>query len=541
MSNNDKNANTISSVYAELITAQSLDEIEKQLLSIVPQLKQFGKDTAPYIARRIKALDRDELEKLYEVIPALDLQELNETLTTIVEEQIIPLDIKLKLFEIASQLGCSLDDDFLNHLHAAEEIYVQLGSYLKSAQEDDYARALSLKEEFFSLPHSLKLSILIEMEDEYGPQADGFLVNIIGEEDKLDAEIIDRLNKRTNIDAANALQRIVDTCESKVTVKSAKRALYVLKEKGIVPDAVEEEETTTSAISLSENEDPDRAYASSFDSFGGRLVMLTFPAMSRILVCQGSIDEAKGLVHFNANEMPRKRFREFFRELKERVANRAYSTLGEIDPVHCRWLFQRAYEKTVTAGKLIPSEFKSVRYRLKINAEYDPQKHYSDIVESDKSKLMLYENNADDIFALQEVGVWIIQKEKLFPYVKRYVDLAESKFIVNDEQRREQLDEAVVKYAREYFTEARVETILHRLRETALVLQGLNRKEVASAVFTLAESIENHADLSPHPFFISFMIRSIIGAIQAITQQQQGAQQVDDNETEGGEGSSIIT
>jgi len=549
MTKNSSGAETISSLYSQLITEQTVEQIEADSFSIVSQLKHFGNEATEYISLRLKKAEREELEKIFLLLSTIDKPELSEPLTHLVEERILPLDLKVKVFEVMSELGFSLDDDFLDQLHAAEEIYVQLGSYLKSAGEDDYARALSLKEEFFSLPESLKLAILIEMQDEYGKKSDGFLVNLVGEDDALDQRIITSLSNRETVESATVLQRIVDTSENKKTVKAAKRALYILGEKGVEPEIIAAE---TSASEESEadaiEEDHDRAWASSFDSFGGRLVLLTMPSMSRLMVCQASLDEHKGLVHFAAMEMPKKRFRQFFKDLKERVQTRAHGSLGEIDPTHCRWLLQRAYDRCQEAGQLVPGDFKSLRYRLKLQGEHEAVTFYATQVESDKSKRMLYDKNADDIFEIQEIGSWIIKKELLFPFVKRYIDLAESKLIVNEEQRQEQLDNAIDKYTREYFTEERVAATLHRLRETSLVLKGLNRAEDAASAITLADSIEGHADLGPHPFFTSYMLRSIIGTIQAITQQQmmnamqqqEGAHASADEEPDAGNGESKI-
>lgn len=527
MSTSDSHSNTISSVYEELIKQRSAEEIESNLISTVSRLKQFGKETTGYLARKLKSAGQEELEKIFIILPEYDAPQLSDALTHIVEERIVPLDIKLKVFEVMSQLGYSLDDEFLKQLHAAEELYVQLSSYLRSAEEDDYARALSLKEEFFSLPRALKLSVIMETDQRFGEGAKAFLVNLVGEDAEVDSDIIEIVSKGQDVASANVLQRIVESSANKATVKKAKRALYVLKEKGVEPEAVEEElESASRGIDFAESEDPEKAYASSFDSFGGRLALLVMPGMSRLMVCQASIDEKKGLVHFAAMEMPRRKFKEFFKDIREKVQQQTHTSLGEISPDHCRWMLEQAYKQTVSGGGLVPGDFKSLRYRLKLPEGYDPQKTYSEELTADKSKRMLFDKNADDIFQLVEVGIWMIEREQLFPYVKRYIDLAESKLIVSDEQRQEQLDVAVEKYAREYFDEGKIRLFADRMWETALVLSGQNRKEDAGSVVALAESIENHADLSIHPFFKSFMIRSIIGTIQALTaQQQQNAQE----------------
>lgn len=526
MGQNDNTEKKIPDVYASLLaTLSGGRDDERTARQIAMELGSFGKEGAEFIARRLKTAGEEELRSLLPVVRHMEHPEIGEGLTEVVVNRVLPLDLKRDYFEVMAELGHSVEGKFLSLLQEADELYLQVSAQLR-AGEEGLERSRALAGDFLALPPVLRFSFVQELFTDEVPGTGGFLAALAGKDGALDDFLADQLREHEAADGIAALQIIADSSPDKEAARKARKALYVMKEKGVVESGAPVEVETAAARPAAREETRseeggEEAFVTPFDSFGTRIVLVAIPTLGGMLVCQGTVDELRGLMRFSAAETPRKRYRDFLKELREQVKNQGLSTLVKIDGEHARWLLQEAYRITQSRGALIPESYKALRYRLKPGDGYDPARAWSrvgEVTEADRRGLA---GREDELFAILEVAMWMIERDLLLPFTRRYMEQADSPLVLEEHQRRARIHEIAGVFAGEYFDGPRLERMIVRARETAYLVLQMGRRAEALRLATLAATLPEHRADKPHPFLASFMLRSIIGTLQAFAREEE--------------------
>jgi hypothetical protein len=481
------------------------------------ELGRFGLEADRFIRRKLEEAGPEELRTVLSLVRHFDNTDIGEGLRELIESRAVPLSLKLECFEVMTELGHSLGGDLLEQLHEAEETYHQLATQLRKGGEGSSRRIQALADDVMALPARLRLSFLMQLQEEWTDQALPFVRSVAGRDSEVDSLLINAISGTESPEAAEALLRIAEG-SSKEAARKARRALYRLRQKGLVSE--EEDEGKREETAVSEEE---QAFASNIDTFGSRLIVLAVPGLREILACQGTINDEAGLVGFSAAEMPRKSYRGYLKELREEVERDEFSSLVQIDSAHCRWLLEQAYQQSQRTGTLIPESYKSLRYRLKAPEGYNPRSITSSLLEPSGEGVRFVASMLEEVFAMPEVGIWMIEKGKLIPYAQRYIEMAESKLVLNEQQRRARLEDALSDFTAEYFSEesGRLEQMVRRLEETAYILSRKGQSEKARLLAGLAKDVEGSSFLQPHIFLQNFMMRSIAGTIQALQEEEK--------------------
>jgi hypothetical protein len=517
MSKND-GKKKIADTYAELVTAIPLEQLDEEKATLAArEMNHFGLECNLFIDRKLKTAEPAELRSLLKVVQHLDHPEIGEGLASVVVDRVVPLDLKVEFFEVMAQLGESVDSEFLQQMQEADELYFQVSSYV-NRNDAALAQKSSLVDQFRSLTKTLKLSFLDQINTELGEKALSFLLMVAEADDETAMMLIDLIAKYETEESARILLQIAKSSSNKEAVKKAKKAAYVLKEKGIEIDDVPEPEEV---IVRDEKEEGEEAYATSFDSFGSRLLVLAQPALNRFLVCKASVDEKKGLLHFSATEMPRKALRDFLREMRDQIREQGVHTVAEIDAVHCRYLIQQAHDVNVANSTLIPEAYKRIKYRIKADENYDPQAFYTAQVPVTDDDLLRLRNIEEKLFAIQEISLWMVERDKLMVYTQRYMQMAETDIVLEEPAPKARLDEIVDGFADEYFDAEKVEKVQKRLLEMAYLLKMRGKKDEATQAAAMSKSLQDETTWKGNAFLRTFMLRSIIGTIQALMAEER--------------------
>jgi hypothetical protein len=518
MSKNKKKTISIAVVYSEWrkeIGGRAITPDEAA--AAAGRLKQFGLEGNRLINDKLKSAPVEDLRLILALARHFNVQEIEEGLLEVITKRSLPLALKLECFELMTDLGVSLESDLLHQLQEAEEIYQQLSAHL--GRQDDKGRelSLSLAEDLMKLPSGLKLSLLSQLKEEWGERAIPLAAAITGRDPEVDALALEIISAGESPEAVEALDKIAQG-DAKDAARQARKALYKLRQRGLI--AAEEEEQRAEPAA---GEQGEQAFASNIDTFGSRLLLLAISGMREILVCQGSVDEDRGLLRFSAAEMHRKAWREFLKDLRGQIEADRYSSLVEIDPNHCRWLFEQAYKRAQKKGTLIPERFKGLRYRLKAPESYIQSAFLQKHVQVSDDQVRSVTAKLGDVFAIPEVAIWMVDREALLPYSRRYVEMAESKLVLNEQQRQSRLEGALSDFAAEYFSEesGRLELMVGRLEETAYLLAAQDRIDEARLTAALARDVAGSSFLQPHQFLRHFMLRSIIGTLHALQEEDK--------------------
>ncbi len=493
------------------------------------ELRGFGRECDRFINRKLKTAPPGELKLLLSLARHLEDAQVGEGLEEVLLRRTVPLALKLECFEVMAETGHAVDEAFLKQLQEIEEILVQLGSLLSAGDEESLLRGLALADDFNAMPAALKLPFLRELWEQCGHGALPFLVRVAGRDGETDQLIIDLISEEESEEAVAALRGIAERGSGgdKETIKRARRALYRLRERGMVL-AVEEERAD---ISVAADELGEQAYSTAIDTFGGRLLVLAVPSLVDILVCHGGVDDSGGLLDFTAAEMSRGQFRKHLKGLREEIeasgGGDRTSTLYQIDPDRCRWLLEEAYILSLEVGALIPEQYKALRYRLRPPDGYDPAAALGRSMQVGEDDVRSVSSRVEEIFSVPEVGIWMVDRETLLPFVNRFLELADSKLVLDEQQRRQRLDDALAEFTSEYFDGGRLARMSRRLQETAYLLSlggeregRAGRMDEAVRLAALAADITGSSFLKPHPFLVAFMTRSVLGIIHALRKEE---------------------
>ena len=518
--NDSKQNNEVKKFYYEVIESQSTTQLDEDAARKAGLgLAAFGQEGFNLAVDRLKKAEAEELRKLLAVIKYCEFRGLDDAMIQVVTTRVLPLDLKVDFFKEMSLMGISLEAEFLQKLHHADELYLQLSGQLKSGTDNALLRSLELVEDFHQLPTNLKSSFLLELE-ELMPRALPFCIATLGQDEAIDLAVLDIIVK---LDAELAAETLVDisTMElPKPVIKKVKKELFRLKEKGVeIPEKKVEKEEVEIVDS------GEIAFATTMDSFGARLLLLAIPSLKGYLACQAACDDAKGILRFSAVEMPRKQFREFLKEFKEQVKERGISTLIKIDFAHCCYLLKKAYQNNLATDTLIPESYKQVLYRIKPPEDYSLEEMLKEKIQPRESVIQAMEKDFEQVFTLKEVSFWMVEKDRLLSYTSKYVETLESQIVSDEGQREKILDDSIRDFAAEYFTPEQRDKLLQRFRETAYLLACAGRTEDAEMLFALLLSLEA-VDKDPlgHPFYKIFVLRSIVGAIEAFKKQREKEQ-----------------
>ena len=521
MSKKKKKNNGVAAAYAQWRKSLGDREVSPdEAKEAAQKIREFGLEAYQLIIDKLKSAPPEELCQILAVAAQLDNPEIEEGLLEVIEKRAVPLAMKLKCFEVMTDLGFSLESGLLQQLQEVEEIYYQLGTHLGKGGEEAVEHSLSLADDLMAMPLGLKLSFLRQVRDEWGENAIPFASALACGDPEVDQLVLEIIGAAESPEAIEALNHIAEN-GTKEAAKTARKALYKLRQKGLVTIAEGTDEPETPWTEAGE-----QAFASNIDTFGSRLLLLTVPGLREILVCQGSVEEDRGLLRFSAAEMQRKACRTFLKELRGQIESDRYSSLVEIDPCHCRWLLEQAYLRARKTGTLIPESYKSLRYRLKAPEQYDPGVFIRKLVDVSEDDIRRVTARLEEIFSVPEVAIWMIDKEALIPFARRYVEMAESKLVINGQQRQARLDDALTDFTAEYFSEenGRLGLMARRLEETGYLLSLQGKTKEARILAALAIDVSGSSFLKPHEFLRQFMLRSIVGTLHALQEEQKKAQ-----------------
>jgi hypothetical protein len=279
------------------------------------------------------------------------------------------------------------------------------------------------------------------------------------------------------------LQRLAAS-KDKALAKPARRGLHLLKTRGVELPAAEREFRLRGPYA--EADQP--SMASLIDGRGERIVWFVRPSVDHGYdVFQAELSETRGLIGFTAGAVARKDWRTHMK----RILDDGRLGVGEISPKHARWLIETAYQRTIAEGRVVPESFAQARLDLGVveKPDHHPALDVAPPLPPDEARPRLGE-----LHTLYEVAAWIPPRESLQKLDVEIGQIATSRLIVDEAQRRIQLEEAILREADRSLTPELRGVLADRLRETALLLHAHGKNEEArlatsAAAITLDASV----------------------------------------------------
>lgn len=285
-----------------------------------------------------------------------------------------------------------------------------------------------------------------------------------------------------------------------------KRSLYRLKSKGIVVEKVSSSQERSILRPL--RGESKEGFASGIDLMGYRVLWLILPHPGRGLgVLHGVVSDREGIVDFSHEEMTRKEFRTFFKEVKEKNP----FPIVEIEPSYVAWLFAQAHRINLEKKGASPQGY------LQAKSEIER-------IKKDDAKPLIYSYlQADDIAGddrlLRKGGEllkadvfssWRIEEEQIRPYADEVREAEESKIVLNPGQKEVRFQGIYQRALTDLFSGERRFLYRRRLEEMAYVLFKLGKGEEAKISLSVAMDLEKPLNpIQPSPFLFQLVTKSI--------------------------------
>jgi hypothetical protein len=302
------------------------------------------------------------------------------------------------------------------------------------------------------------------------------------------------------------LHRMFEAIQDKKVRKMIKRSLYRLKSKGIVVEEVLSDKARPILRPMSE--EAKEGFASGIDFLGYRVLWLILPHPGRGLgVVHGVISDRKGIVDFSQEEMTRKGFRTFFKEVKEKNP----FPIVEIEPSYVACLFGQAYRLNLEKKEAFPQGYLQAKGEIeRIKKDYAKPLVYSYLQAEDIARDDRLLRKGTDLLKADVFSSWRIEEDQIGPYADEVREAEESKIVLNPGQKEVRFQAIFEKALTELFSEERRLLYRRRLEEMSYVLFRLGREEEAKISLAVAMDLEKPLNpIQPSPFLFQLVTKSL--------------------------------
>ncbi len=302
------------------------------------------------------------------------------------------------------------------------------------------------------------------------------------------------------------LQRMFEVTQDKKVRKMIKRSLYRLKSKGVVVEEVLSDKGRSILRPIPG--EAKEGFASGIDFLGHRVLWLILPHPGRgFEVMHGVVSDREGMVDFSQEEMTRKGFRTFFKEVKEKNP----FPIVEIEPSYVAWLFAQAYRINLEKKGTPPQGYLQAKSEIeRIKKDYAKPLIYSVLPANDIAGDDRLLSKGGDLLKADVFSSWRIEEEHIRPYADEVQEAEESKIVLNPGQKEARFQGVYQRALTELFSGERRFLYQRRLEEMAYVLFKLGKGEEARISLSVATDLEKPFNpIQPSPFLFQLVTKSI--------------------------------
>ncbi|MBW1716463.1 MAG: hypothetical protein JRJ77_11690 [Deltaproteobacteria bacterium] len=332
--------------------------------------------------------------------------------------------------------------------------------------------------------------------------------------------LIEALARIPNSETARLLTGMMARAEEKWVIKSIKRTLYKLRQRGVSWE--EKPSRDEPAVRPPKPAQPE-GYLGTIDSTGSRIIVIAKPQSPRgILVALGIVNDLEGIQQFNFKEFSKKGFKEFVKGPLSSVDFPIVETPGAC----CIHLLKEASSLHQRLSKPLPRGY------------HDAEKEFKDITWDDPSPIIYQYIKEDEVkdrphFLKDSVNLhkimpfssWFLPGQELQDYVSSITEAQESKIILTPGQKDERINSIYMKALYEVFPENRRLLWKRRLEEMAYILLKTGREEEARLAVSAAIDLKNpFSSIDPNPFIWNLLLKSLYILIEDVYEDKEEAE-----------------
>ena len=331
-------------------------------------------------------------------------------------------------------------------------------------------------------------------------------------------------------EAIPALLTVREAFPQKNVQKAIKKTIFKFKQKGISHPDLEPEKGPPILVTRSEVAEPS-AFLGPVDGIGSRGVLFILPQIPKgVDVGMGAISDELGFIQFFMGRYSKKHLK----EVKE-IFFSSFTYAVETPISHAATLLERAYSKSEEGLNELSRGYLQLRPWILENVSLLEHPAAYDLIPLDSiSKAGLTTSQIERLLAHELMKTWIIDPEKLKPLIEDIQKVKESRILVSDAQKNDQISEAKRKSISKIYSGDKRLLMKSRLEEMAHFFFKSGEEEMARLSLAAAQSLdEKDSSLLINPFLEAMMERSLAFHVQA-------AKEAHDSEVGTGDASSKI-
>lgn len=360
--------------------------------------------------------------------------------------------------------------------------------------------------------------------------------------------LIDALGALATPEAGAVLLEFSRTVQEKEAGSRVRKAIYRLRESGVLPQE-EKKKNTQWLASAAPEMDAMQAFASAADGRGRHFVWLVRSRQPRgRYLFQARLCAGKGIEEFLSLDMTAKEVREVI----GRFSSEQNFPIAEVPIPYGCWLIERARRAHAAAGTPAPRGFTHSTLLLAplmetMDLPERPHPVHALLPDGPADALRM---KPDDIFSQAPFWTWVLEGDAVMEQFKKFLEGANSQVTIDEEQRRTRLRQIVEESAGVLYQDAPLrERLAAQLEDNAYVFHQRKSGELAGECLALAGEFQ--AEEKPAAFFVemvnftmSMLLNRMIQENQAESAKRQAgaAPQASDegSEAAAGEGEPLI-
>ena len=352
------------------------------------------------------------------------------------------------------------------------------------------------------------------------------LKSAIGQSAEADIAAIFLLGKIAAQESLNLIREIETTATDKDVKKEIKRALFKLRQKGIVVPQEPPEEKKTAP--LFEREYDIEAYMSAVDGGGGRLVWIAKPQPKRGLqVIQAMLHDRDGLVRFGGVQMKRKELRAMADEIKQKHG---------VSMIAVPWEFAdriiyEGYERAKARGQSGQSDLNDFHAIRSVIGTGKPKAVTHPIYQklgTEDFRDGSWREQSRRLLEEPELRYWVIVDEWVQDCLAALHEAQSSPLVLNPLQKEERLASVVRDAVKTLCAGDNGQAFKRRMEDMALYFAETGRMEQAKISLAVAQQV---GEGDPGPLDISFltglMQKSFVFFMAQMKAQQEAQQKAE--------------
>ena len=326
----------------------------------------------------------------------------------------------------------------------------------------------------------------------------------------LTIHVIEALVKIPTPETAHLLILMMNKMDEKQVIKSIKRTLYKLKQKGVKW----EEKTQKKAPILKPPKPAEpQGYLGSIDTTGSRIIVIGKPQPLRgLLVIFSIVNDLEGIQEFNLKGFSKKGFNEF---MKDSLASAEFPIVAA-PGAYCIHLLKEAASLTQSLSKPLPQGYHDAERECQdIVWDYPAPLIYQYIKEDEVKDSAHYLKESINLHKIMPFSTWHIAAPEVQKYATLITETQQSKIVLRPDQKEARLNAIYRNALEDLFPKEKRFLWKRRLEEVAYVLLKTGKEDEARTSLSAAIDLNNpFSAIEPNPFIWNLLLKSIYSLVQ---------------------------